>query len=136
MCEKQQGATVTFGTSAGTWECVNIGRYNAPIPVIDNTHLGTTGKRKKCPGQLEDPQIFTVTLRNKGSQAYPAKGLVQTITVTSPLGTYTTAESVAGTGFVVDIRHPEFGSDTEALTTIEVDIQFDSATGPTRTLAT
>jgi len=136
MCEKQQGATIVFTTSAGTWNVINIGRFGAPIPILDDTHLGVTGFREKCPGQLEDPQMLTVTVQNKGNQAYPAKGLVQTITITHPLGAYTVAEKLAGTGFVVDTRTPEFQSDSEALQTVEFDIQFDGKTGPARTLAT
>jgi len=114
---------------------LSIGRFSSPIPIIDDTHLATTGDREKCPGELGDPQMITVTAQNDGNQAYPTKGQVQTITITHPLGAYSTAEKLAGTAFVVDIRTPEFQSGTEGIQTVEFDIQFDGKTGPARTLA-
>lgn len=136
MGVKQQGASLTFGTSVGTWNILSIGRYSAPIPKIDDTHLGVTGVRESIPGTLEDPQSFTVTVQAKPDQAYPIKGLVQTITITSPLEGAATAETLIGTGFVMDVKTAEFQSGTEDIQTIEFDIQFDGKTGPARTLAT
>lgn len=136
MGVKQQGASLTFGTSVGTWNILSIGRYSAPIPKIDDTHLGVTGVRESIPGTLEDPQSFTVTVQAKPSQATPVKGLVQTITVTSPLEGASSAETLIGTGFVMDVKTAEFQSGTEAIQTYEFDIQFDGKTGPARTLAT
>ena len=133
---KQQGASLTFGTSSGTWNILSIGAYNAPIPVLDDTHLGTQNRREKIFGALEDPQAFTVTVQAKPSQAYPAKGLVQTITVTSPLNGAATAEAMAGTGAVTDVKTAEFNSGTEAIQVVEFTIQYDGKTGPARTLAT
>jgi hypothetical protein len=135
MCEKQQGASFTFGTDGGSWNFINIGRLSNPIPVIDDTHLASEGNRESCPGELGDPQMITLTLQNDGNQAWPTKGLVQTGTITHPLGEYDDAETHAGTGFVVDIRTAEFQSATEGIQTIEVDWKFDGKTGPTRTLA-
>ena len=135
MGHKQQGASFTFGTSGGSWEYLNIGRYSEPIPVIDDTHLGTTSRRAKLPGDLGDPQVVTLVLQNKSGATLPTKGLVQTGTITSPLSGFAVAEKWAGTGFVVDIRTPEFQSDSEGIQTIEVDWQFDGKTGPARTAA-
>ena len=135
MAEKQQGATFSFGTDGGSWNYLNIPRYSEPIPSIDDTHLGTTGKRTSTPGELGDPQMITLVLQNDGSASLPTKGLVQTGTITAPLGEWDEAEKWAGTGFVVDVRSPEFGSDTEAIQTIEVDWKFDGKTGPARTAA-
>lgn len=132
---KQQGASVVFGSSGGTWEFTNIGRYSEPIPVIDDTHLGTTNRRTKIPGQLGDPQMVTLQLHNSPTASLPARGLVQTVTINGPLGSFASAENWAGTAFVVDIRTPEFASDTEAIQIIEIDIQFDGKTGPARTAA-
>ena len=136
MGVKQQGASLTFGTSVGTWNILSIGRYGAPLPKIDDTHLGVTGVREYIPGTLEDPQPFTVTVQAKPSQATPVKGLVQTITVTSPLEGASSAETLIGTGFVMDVKTAEFQSGTEAIQTYEFEIQFDGKTGPARTLAT
>lgn len=137
MCELQQGATLAFSVSTGTWEVISIPRYGAPIPVIDDTDLQDTGTRKKCPGVLEDPQMMSgIVLRSIGTQARPAKKTVQTMTITHGLlAGHNTAEIFAGTGFIVDVREPEFSADTEGRKTIEIDWQFNGQTGPTRTLA-
>lgn len=136
MGVKQQGASLTFGTSSGTWNILSIGRYSAPVPVIDDTHLGSTNRREKIFGSLEDPQSFPVTVQAKPTQAFPVRGLVQTITVTSPLNGASTAETLVGTGAVIDVRTAEFNSGTEDIQTVEFEIQFDGKTGPARTLAT
>ncbi len=137
MGVKQQGASFTFSVSGGTWEYLNIGRLSAPIPVIDDTHLGTTVHRAKLPGDLSDPQIVTLVLQGKPGATWPAKGVLQTGTITGSKATSGgTAENWAGTGFVVDVRSPEFASDTENIQTIEVDWQYDGRTGPARTAGT
>lgn len=137
MAVKQQGALFTFSVSGGTWEFQNIGRYSEPIPVIDDTHLGTTGKRTKMPGDLGDPQMITLVLHGKPGATLPAKGVLQTGTITGAKVTAGgTAENWAGTGFVVDVRSPEFAADTEAIQTIEIDWQYDGKTGPARTAGT
>jgi hypothetical protein len=136
MAVKQQGATFVFATDAGSWKFVNIGRYSAPIPVIDDSDLSTVGERTKLPGDLGDPQMMTLVLQNIPSATLPTKGLVQTGTLTGTKVTALgTAENWAGTGFIVDIRTPEYASDTENIQTIEVDWQFDGKTGPARTAA-
>lgn len=132
MAVKQQGASFTFGTDGGSWKYINIGRFSSPIPVIDDTDLSTEDDRTKLPGDLGDPQMVTLVLQNIPTADLPTKGLVQTGTILGPL-TGMTGESWAGTGFVVDVRTPEYGSDTEAIQTIEVDWQFDGRTGPART---
>jgi hypothetical protein len=136
MCELQQGATLAFSVSGSLFQILNIARFSAPIPVIDDTDVADTVSRKKCPGKLQDPQMFTITARNIGTQARPAKGVVQDLTITHPLAPgMATPEILDGSGFVVDVRTPEFGADSEARQTIEIDWQFDGDPMPTRTLA-
>jgi hypothetical protein len=136
MCELQQGAEAVLSIS-GTYEVTNITRYSAPIPVIDDTTLASEDGREKCAGQLEDPQMITITAKSIGTVARPAKGVVQTLTITSALVPgNATADIFAGPGFVVDVKEPEYGSDTEARKTFEIDWQFDGKSLPARTLAT
>lgn len=135
MAEKQQGASITFGTDGGSYKFTQIGSYSEPIPVIDDTDLSTTGKRTKCFGELGDPQPFTCIVQSDSDAVELTKGLVQTITKTSPAGAFDNAENWAGTGAIIDIATPEFGSDTEAIATRQITIQFDGKTGPTRTVA-
>ena len=138
MCELQQGATLTFTVSTGTWEVISIPRFGAPVPVIDDTDLQDTSRRIKCPGMLEDPQMMTgIIIRSIGTQARPAKKVLQTMTVTSSLVPgNATADIFAGSGFIVDVREPDYTADTEGRKTIEIDWQYDGKTGPARTLAT
>ncbi len=138
MAAKQQGASFVFSVSGGTWEFMNIGPYGEPIPVLDDTHLGTLLRRTKMPGDLGDPQMITLVLQGKpGASSLPAKGVLQTGTINGTKVTSGgTAENWAGTGFVVDVRTPEFGADTEAIQLIEIDWQYDGKTGPARTAGT
>ena len=138
MCELQQGATLTFSVSTGTWEVISIPRYGAPVPVIDDTDLQDTARRIKCPGMLEDPQMMTgIIIRSISTQARPATKVLQTMTVTSSLVPgKLTADIFAGSGFIVDVREPDYTADTEGRKTIEIDWQYDGKTGPARTLAT
>lgn len=136
MCELQQGATLNFSVSGSTYEVISFGRFSAPIPVIDDTHLGSTASRRKCAGKLADPQMFTIVARNIGTQARPVRGTTQTLTITRPLAAgMATPEILAGTGFIVDVREPEHSSDTEDRQTIEIDWQYDGNPLPSRTLA-
>jgi len=137
MCELMQGMTLTFSVSGSSFEVVSVPRFSAPIPVIDDVDLETEDYREKCPGQLADPQLMSgIVIKSIGTQARPAKGTVQTLTIThGDVVGNATPESFAGTGFIVDVREPEFTSDTEGRKTIEIDWQFDGKTGPARTLA-
>lgn len=134
MCELQQGVQLVFSIS-GTFEVVSIPRYSAPIPVIDDTDLGSTDGREKCAGQLEDPQLMSgIVLKSIGTETRPTKGATETLTITHGLlPGDATAEIFAGPGFIVDVREPEFSSDTEGRKTIEVDWQFNGKDLPTRT---
>lgn len=134
MCELQQGVTINFSVSGNTMEPVNVGSFSAPIAVIDDTALSDTTSRKKWAGQLPDPKPFKITCRNVGSKTKPARGVTQTLTITHPLPPgKTTPEILSGTGFVVDVTTPDFGSDSEGRQTYEIEWQFD--TMPTRTAA-
>jgi hypothetical protein len=139
VCELQQGAEVSFSEDEGTWEVISVPRFSAPIPVIDDADLLSEGYRPKCPGALGDPQLMTgIVIRSIGTAEYPTKGLIQDMTITHGLVPGNAGrESYTGSGFIVDVRTPEFNSDTEGRKTIEVDWQFDGKeTPPARTLAT
>lgn len=134
MCELQQGATATLSDDSGLLGVINIGRFGAPIPVIDDTDLSSTASdgRKKCPGLLRDPQMFTITMRAVGEDEYPTVGLIQDLTIVRPIppGFTGTGDTLDGEGFVVDVRTPEHQSDSEGRQTIEVDWQYSQL--PTR----
>ena len=129
--DTQQGATFAItGLAAFEDAATSIPRTSTPIPVIDATHLGTTGMRTKIAGDLKDPQQFTVTFQHDGSGTMPTIGTVYTITITAPLASGDgTAENWAGTAICTDVRGPDFSSDTEALQTTEIDWQPDGGFG-------
>jgi len=134
--DTQQGATIAFATDSTDHNIISIGRCGTPIPVLDKTHLGTTDFREKLAGELKDAQPVTVVAQADPAQAHPTIGTAQTITITSPLASGgSSAETLAGTGFVTDVRSQEFNSESEGIQTIEIDFIFDGDTGPTRTLA-
>ena len=45
MSEKQQGATISFGTDGGTYKATNIGEYNEPLPVLDDLEQSRGDKK-------------------------------------------------------------------------------------------
>lgn len=134
MCELQQGTTFELETDDLTFGVISCSRFSAPIPVIDDTDLADANSRAKCAGKLADPQLITLVCRSIGEDAYPTKGLYQDLTITHALNpSGTLPEILDGEGFVVDVRTPDFGSDTENRKTIEIDWQY--RTVPTRTEA-
>lgn len=137
MCELQQGTQVVFSVD-GTYEVVSVPRFSAPIPVIDDTDLADTSARPKCAGQLQDPQLMSgIVLKSIGTADRPTKRITQTLTITHAIVPgNATAEIFAGAGFIVDVREPEFSSDSENRKTIEVDWQYDGNPMPARTKAT
>jgi len=68
--------------------------------------------------------------------AVPTAGTVQTMTITAPVAPGgTVAESVTGTGFVVESQYlSSFSSDQEGLQMKRGVLKFDGFTGPTRTV--
>lgn len=135
MCELQQGTTFELDDDDLTFGVISCSRFSAPIPVIDDTDLETEDSRQKCAGQLADPQMITLVCRSLGREAYPTRGLYQDLTITHALNDGDSApEILDGEGFVVDVRTPEFSSDTEDRKTIEIDWQYRAV--PTRTEST
>jgi len=125
--DTQQGATfVITGLAAFEDTTINIPRVNTPIPVVDTTHLGTTGERTRIAGDLKDPQQFTITHQHDGSGTLPTIGTQYTVTITMPTASGdSTAENWAGTAICVDIGSPEAQSENSALQTIETMWQPD-----------
>ena len=126
-----QGATfVITGLAAFEDATTNIPSTSAPIPVIDATHLGTTGQRIRMVGDLADPQQFTVTHQHDGSGTIPVRGTTYTVTVTMSLASGDgTAEKWAGTAICQDVTSPEASSDTPALQMITTVWQPDGGFG-------
>lgn len=129
------GATLTLSVNTGSYKIRRIKLFKESIPVVDISHLGTTGPRDLMPGDLTKVDMMEVTILFEAVTGLPALAGVETVTATFPLqgSGATTAANIAGTGFVVDRTWPELNSDQEM--TAVVSIQMDGATGPTYTAA-
>ena len=131
------GASITFGTTGGTWKITEVSpNLKFTLPVVDTTYLATTTNRTKMPGDLSDHGPITLKFLFQGTQGIPARGVVETITLTSPIpgGSASTAQNIAGTGFIMECEHPPLQTNTLQVGTIS--FQYDGVTGPTYTAAT
>ena len=103
------GTTITFGTSGWAAEVLSISQSGISRPVLDVTHLGTTGNRAKEPGQLVDQgtvqlewQSSPVTsLAHPGSTKWepPITATTETITIEFD-STHTTGAKATFSAFV------------------------------------
>lgn len=129
------GATITFGTTGGTWLCRIIGEVAVDKPPVETSYLGTTTKATFMPADLEKWGEFTLTVLFQGSQGLPARSTAsETITIThpTPAGASTPA-NLAGSGLIIGVVYPQF--QTNELQIGQIKCQWDGVTGPTWTAA-
>lgn len=130
------GASITFATSSWTGKIRGIPtNLSKSIPVVNISHLGTSGQEETMPGDLETLDEVEVDVLFEAVTGLPATGTVETITITYPLQASgaTTAANIAGTGFITMIQHPPLQTNQEMLGKIR--FKYDGATGPTFTAA-
>lgn len=130
------GASITFATSAWTGKIRGIPtNLSKSIPVVNISHLGTTGQEETMPGDLETLDEVEVDVLFEAKTGLPATGAVETITITYPLQATgaTTAANLAGTGFITMIQHPPLQTNQEMLGKIR--FKYNGFTGPTFTAA-
>lgn len=134
--DTQQGATITLSADSLALRIISIEPVKVQLPVIDTVHLGTTGKRSKIQGDLEEYQGVRVRYQNTPGLANPSK-TAQTIAITGPIPPGgASGEIETGTGFVHQKDEmPGFDSGSEALQVKEFTFIYDGLTGPTRTPA-
>lgn len=96
------GWTLTMGTSDYGAEITQLDADGKEVPVIDISHMGTTGSRVKMVGDLVDEGSINVSIHFDSStmdELEAAFGVSQTMTLTAPLSTGgSTAGTIAGTG--------------------------------------
>lgn len=115
------GASVTFGTTGGTWLTRTIaGGPELTLSVVETSYLATSTRRTYMPGDLQAVSPVTLTILFQGSQGLPAQGTVETITITHPtaLGAATPA-TLAVTGFIRRTKYPDFNTDELQIGEIE-----------------
>ena len=96
------GTTVAFATST-TFDAQVTGLKigGEEVPVIDVSHMGTTGTRAKMFGDLKEAVTVDVDMHYDPSETIPT-GTSQTITITFPVPTgLTNGATLAGTGAIV-----------------------------------
>lgn len=134
--DTQQGATLTLSTDSLTLRLTDIGALRKVIEMIRLTNLATTADHEWIPGELANYPPVPITWQNSPGLANPSNA-VQTVTITGPLATgAAVAESVTGTGFVVECDViPGFSSGSEGLQMKSGTLKYDGITGPTRTVS-
>lgn len=130
------GASITFGTTGGTWLCRQISGPEVTRPVVDTSHLTTSTKRSKMAGDLDDWGPVTLTILFQGSQGLPARSTTyETITITHPTAPGgSTPATLAGSAIINRVKFPDFI--TGELQIGEIEFTYDGITGPTYTAAT
>lgn len=128
------GATAVFSITAITSSFTSIDVGNKAKGKIETTHLGTTGNKTFMPEDLDDPGEVTIPYHFDAEAAEPATGSVETLTVTLPLAPgQTTAATLAGTGFITNVKRPNLQTNT--IQDGSITFAFDGLTGPTFTPA-
>lgn len=116
------GATIVFsGTGSFTGQVLSFNIDGEEVPVIDVSHLGTTGYREKTFGVLVEPPQATVEL-NFAPDNPPPVGIEATITITFP-----DASTLTGTGAFLSRSMAVPLEDKMTATYV---FQFDGVTGP------
>lgn len=93
-------ATVTFGTTGFTGRFMVIGELEQEVPILDDSHLGSTECEEKIPGDLNTPGQSQCEYQFEN--ALPPLKTVETITITYPNGA-----TKAGFGFIFKRSMPE-----------------------------
>lgn len=129
------GTTITFGTSSYACEIMDEGLDidGEEVPVVDVSHMTTTGYRKKLFGKLVEPPQITVNINWDPDTPPPITAAAETITITFPLPAgMSTPATIAGTGKIIS-RSASVPLEDKMTGTFVV--QFDGQTGPTFTAA-
>ncbi len=92
------------------------------IPVIDVSHMGTTGYRKKIFGSLIEPPTLDVEINYEASGPAPVSGTPGTLTITWPDNS-----TLTGTGAIIK-RNSEHKLEEKMVGNYT--FQFDGQTGP------
>lgn len=96
------GLTITFGTTSYAAEITGANFDGANVPVIDTSHMGTTGARTKRFGDLIDEGQVRVQI-HFNPNAQPPMGTEETVTITFPIPSGdTNGATAAGTGGITE----------------------------------
>ena len=121
MALEGSGATITFGTSGGTYNCTSIQGSGIAREALETTHLGTTGGYKTyIPAAKQDPGEINITFRYDPN-VQPPIAAAETITITYPVPTgMNVGATEASSGFVSSWEAPNLELDSIADATMTI----------------
>lgn len=123
-----QGATISFSTTSDVGCVRSMDLPDWTMEKVDATCLDTTDFGRFVAGDLTDPGEITLTAVFDATNAIPADGVVETVTVTFPIGTSgnTTNATLVGSGFISRRKLPTL--ETNQLMELELTFAFDGDT--------
>ena len=131
------GTTIAFGTSAYSFTVTKIGGFTQEREALDASDLSTVDFAKVLAGDLVAPGEFEVegifdsgTDMSEAGVIPPITGAAETITITPPKGSNTTAGSVSGTGFIKSFTSAEFSNEDLMRFSFTVAWEGGAATSP------
>lgn len=109
MADTGHGATLTFGTTGGTWNCRSIGALDQNRPRVKTSYLGTSAVDSFMPGDLTELSEVEAEIIYASTAGLPAIGsATETVTITYPISSGGNAAStVAAAGFITGTSYPE-----------------------------
>jgi hypothetical protein len=127
--------TLTTQTAVASLAVTKISIGEITLDMLDVSTLATTGFMEEIPSDLTAaPEVTIDYVFNQHATNIAVTGLVDTATITFPLGsaqTTTTRATFAGTGVVTAVKLPDFANGEVLMG--QAKIKFDGDTGPTYT---
>ncbi|MDZ7809202.1 MAG: hypothetical protein U5L11_02485 [Arhodomonas sp.] len=96
MADEGTGATIAFGTSTFSADITSINHDDISRVIHDYSHLGTTGNRRKKPGDLVDQSGVTVGMQFDTNKRPPISSAPETITISIPNDDFANMATLAG----------------------------------------
>jgi hypothetical protein len=127
------GTTIAFGTSAFVAHLLSVNGSDITRPVIDSTHMETTGERTKIFGDLFDAGSVECEIAFDPDLQPPIGAAVETITITFPVPTgMATGATLIGTGACTAWSWTD---PLEDKMTATLTVTWDGETGPEWTVS-
>lgn len=127
--------TLTTQTAAASLKVDKISIGEITLPMLDVSTLSTITFKEYIPGDLAEPPELTIDfVHSQSATAISITGLVDTATITFPVGssqTTTTGATFAGSGVVTAVKHPDL--ENGAVNKGQIKFKMDGDTGPTYT---
>lgn len=131
-------ATVSFSSTSTAFDIVSIDSLPEwALDALETTPLNQSAQfQTYMAGDTSDPGAVSFTLNYNATQAIPARGTTETITVTFPKHTAGagTRATLVGTGFIQSVALPSL--QRNQIQQASITFKFNGGTGPTYTAET